>query len=271
MKRVFIIVSSVALACSVATLDATAGRGKVVTKTRELAEFDRIDFRLAGDFYVTIGEATPLEITGEPKTIESITTEVKGGRLVVSAKSTLKTKEKLEFRIGVKDLKGVDLRGSGDFHVDKLDNQRFDLTIKGSGDVLLVGKTKELKVRISGSGAVGGSEFEAGEVSIDAKGSGDVKLSVTGSAKVAMAGSGDVSLTGKADRLIVDITGSGDFDGSKLEAREVSVAIKGSGDAKVAPTQSLSVAIIGSGDVSYSGNPTLSKVTVGSGSVRKSE
>ena len=56
MKRVLIIVSSVALACSIAALESTAGSGKVVTQTRELAEFDRIEFRLAGDFHVTIVE-----------------------------------------------------------------------------------------------------------------------------------------------------------------------------------------------------------------------
>ncbi len=43
--------------------DQVIGSGNSVTETRQLAEFDEIEFRVAGDFKVTIAEkATPLRM-----------------------------------------------------------------------------------------------------------------------------------------------------------------------------------------------------------------
>ncbi len=257
------------------------GSGVVVTQTRQLAEFDEIEFRIAGDFHVAIGKPTPLQIEGDENILPLIKTEVRDGRLVISAESSFKTKHDPEFRVTVANHKAAEIHGSGEMHVGELDNESFDVVVRGSGDLHVEGKTERLAVSVRGSGDVLGSGLKAGEVSVAINGSGDVKVNVTGavdsdamvtvagSVAVAIHGSGDVRLEGKAERLVVSIDGSGDFQGSSLTVRDATVAIDGSGDAEVSVTDALNVAIHGSGDVLYSGNPKLSKVIVGSGDVQR--
>ena len=85
---------------------------------------------------------------------------------------------------------------------------------------------------------------------------------------VTIAGGGDVSGDGKATKVKVGISGSGDVRFADLSADEVAVKIAGSGDAVVNAQRSLDVKIAGSGNVVYHGSPSVTKSVAGSGSVR---
>lgn len=83
-----------------------------------------------------------------------------------------------------------------------------------------------------------------------------------------LAGSGDLNISGAADRLKINIAGSGDVDAAALTVKDASVNIAGSGDATIAPTASVDVNIAGSGDVELTTHPANVKSSVfGSGSV----
>lgn len=281
MKRMLPSVFVLSLLSPAFAGDGVVGSGRVATETRQLAEFDEIEFRIAGDLHVVIGKPTPLQVEGDDNILPLIKTEVRDGRLVISAESSFKTKHDPEFRVTVANLKAVEIRGSGEMHVGELDNESLDLVVRGSGELHVEGKTERLAVSVRGSGDVLGSGLEAREVSVTINGSGDAEVSVTGaidgdamvtvagSVDVAIHGSGDVRLEGETERLAVSINGSGDFQGSSLETHEASVSIHGSGDARVGVTDALNVVIHGSGDVLYSGNPKLSTVIRGSGDVKR--
>ena len=66
-----------------------------------------------------------------------------------------------------------------------------------------------------------------------------------------------------------NISGSGDLKASKLEARNVTVSIAGSGDVAVWAREALQARIAGSGDVRYYGDPSVEKRITGSGSVKR--
>lgn len=102
-------------------------------------------------------------------------------------------------------------------------------------------------------------------------GSGDVQAPALNARdlKVAIAGSGDVTLGGKAQGLSVHIAGSGDVKAGRLEAQSAQVHIAGSGDATVWARDTLKVSVSGSGDVRYYGDPSVQHSVAGSGSVRR--
>lgn len=81
-------------------------------------------------------------------------------------------------------------------------------------------------------------------------------------------GSGDVEAAGTVDNLIVTVQGSGDADLEGLEARTATVSVEGSGDVGVNVRDRLDVTVHGSGDVSYRGQPRVSQSVSGSGEVR---
>ena len=104
---------------------------------------------------------------------------------------------------------------------------------------------------------------------IELHGSGDIRADhLDGAAlSVAIAGSGDARLAGRTDELTLSIAGSGDVDAAGLKAKRAKVSIAGSGDASVNATDALDVRIAGSGDLRYVGAPKLTQAVSGSGSV----
>ena len=108
---------------------------------------------------------------------------------------------------------------------------------------------------------------EALEVSVT--GSGDVVLDLTSTTIDAkITGSGDMTLSGTVKDLEVKLSGSGDFKGSALKAENTQAYVSGSGDAEVYASNNLKARVNGSGNIDYSGNPKTNDTKVlGSGSI----
>lgn len=88
------------------------------------------------------------------------------------------------------------------------------------------------------------------------------------SMSVAVSGSSDVSASGRADRLDLDISGSGDADLASLTLTDAKVDIAGSGEATVAASGTVDIDINGSGDVNLALRPAkLNSSVSGSGQV----
>src|SRR5215207_3988941 len=105
--------------------------------------------------------------------------------------------------------------------------------------------------------------FGGGDVDVEADGLD------AGALTVRSTGSGDVELAGAAEKLTLDIDGSGDADLRELDARTADVVVGGSGDAEVTAGERLAVAIDGSGDVRYAGDPVVTKDLDGSGELKR--
>ena len=100
--------------------------------------------------------------------------------------------------------------------------------------------------------------------------SGDIKLPSlqTGTANISIHGSGDVYAAGVADKVDVEIMGSGDVRTRKLISREANVKIMASGDAEVNAREKLTATVSGSGEVRFAGSPaTVSRTIRGSGTI----
>ena len=75
--------------------------------------------------------------------------------------------------------------------------------------------------------------FTSESLTVNAKGSGDIwseELVINGPLTIIKLGSGDITLEGKAGDTVVNHTGSGDVNLSKLETVSISVNSRGSGD-----------------------------------------
>lgn len=88
--------------------------------------------------------------------------------------------------------------GSGNLTVRKLAVAALDLSVTGSGDMAMTGRTRTLEVAIAGSGGIDSPALVASSAAVNVVGSGGVRAQVDGDAKVAMMGSGSVDLGAKA-------------------------------------------------------------------------
>jgi putative autotransporter adhesin-like protein len=211
------------------------GNGDVVTKTRTVADYDKI--AVAGSFDVKLfkGKEGAITIKADENLMEYIITEVKSGTLKIKTKKgyNISTRKTIVVTVPFNDIDAVSLAGSGDIYSeDMINSSELKLSIAGSGNLNLKVSTKNLKSSI--------------------------------------AGSGNMNLSGDTDQLTCSIAGSGNIDSYNLKATIATVKIAGSGDVKVNAVKEIHAKNVGSGNIYYSGNPSVEKTSsVGSGSIKK--
>ena len=211
------------------------GNGKVTTITRTTADYDAIACAGFMDFILVSGNEGKITIEGEENLLEYIITEVKGDKLVVKVEKGVNLKpswkEYIKITIPFETINYVSLSGSGDvYNKDVIKENDLQVSVSGSGDMVLDVKTVNLESNLTGSG--------------------------------------DITLNGNTNYLETNVTGSGDFHGFNLEANNTEASVTGSGDIEVVSNQFLKARVTGSGDIEYRGNPEKedTKVT-GSGSI----
>ena len=134
------------------------------------------------------------------------------------------------------------VRGDGEVRADN-DVPLFALEsidVRGGGDVHLGAvRHADLQIVAAGAGEVEITDLLAEDLDVDIR------------------GSGDVTLAGEAEDAWVDISGSGNFDGSELSIGDLYIHVTGSGSADVYVTGSVHADVTGSGTVDVDGGATI--------------
>jgi len=232
MKR-GIILSAFVLAITMSS-GFTIGQS-VVKETRDVKDFTKVSFGVAGNLYINFGPEFKVVLEGEKRDLEDIITEVSGGRLVIKKENwRFNFNEKITAYITMPELKGLGVSGSGKAEIkDAVKAEDFDLSVSGSGKIYTT----------------------------------DVNVSKLG---CSISGSGDIILggNGKATKADISISGSGNYEGEPLKIGIAEIHISGSGNCICNVTESLKASVSGSGNVTYEGNPKLDAHVSGSGKVR---
>ncbi|GLR19023.1 head GIN domain-containing protein [Portibacter lacus] len=210
------------------------GSGPVVSENVNMKAINKVSLGISGDVFITQGNTQSIEIKGQQNIIDLIEKEVKGTswNIKFPNNTSVRTNEKVEIFITMKDLKGLNVGGSGSIYGQN--------TFKNLDDVDL---------NVGGSGSI--------ELSLEAE---DVDANI--------GGSGNISLDGYAEDLDANIGGSGSVEAINFKVKEANINAAGSGSVEIHVSNELSAIIAGSGDVKYKGNPRIDKKIVGSGSVK---
>ncbi len=237
MKGKLVFVSTIilgALLLSACGFGVLRGSGNVVTESREVGNFDSVDFSGSGDVIIDQNGTEGLKIEAEDNLVPHIRTEVRGHTLHIyfdpMGMVMLHPTKPMKFHLSMKDVTSVDLSGSGTIYSEKITASSLSMKISGSGDTTIDSLTTDrLDIDISGSGKC--------------------------------------LLKGDAAILSLNISGSGNCNSSNLNSKDVRIDVSGSGKAQVKADNRLDINISGSGDVIYSGNPRISQTVSGSGQI----
>ena len=225
-------------ACS----QASAGMG-YITKTHELAEFNKITNMTSIDIDVQVGREQSVSVKANEKYLEHLIIEVKNNTLIVRMdKRSSRSwsgwgRNKNKITVTVEELNSIKIKGSSDIKARNIKADEMNVQIFGSGDVDIDGTCKDLDISIKGSGDVRATDFSCKNVIVGIRGSGDVEL------------------TGKCSDLEIDVRGSGDVNARGYKCSTVAVFVRGSGDVTAYASQAVEVSMKGSGDVSVYGSP----------------
>ncbi len=233
LLKVVLGLSVVALLVSACGVLPVAGSGRIVTQTRNVSGFDRVDISGGGDAQIIQDGSESLTVETDDNVMPYVTSEVRGSTLYLGLdfnglRSVLPTR--MHFTIHVKDLTGISTSGSWTVTSDAIQTTGMDIAVSGSGKVTI------------------------GKLTAD-------ELNTT------VSGSGEMNLAGEVGRQGITISGSGKYLAGDLKSDSAQIRISGSGNATLWATGSLNVSISGSGDVGYYGSPQLSSSQSGSGKI----
>jgi hypothetical protein len=214
----------------------------LVRERREVAAFRAVELRYFGQLHLHQGAETVLEIEGDPDVVAKVHTRVDGGTLILEIGETwlerltsgvlLVAHRPLHYHVTTPDLDRIAVSGTGKVDAKGLRTERLEVSASGTADMRLAG--------------VDCDEFSA-----------------------TISGRGSFELAGRADRLHLRVSGSGDIDAGELVAAEAEVRISGQGNATVRVREKLDVRVSGVGEVRYHGDPTVTQRISGAGSVQQ--
>lgn len=187
------------------------GSGKIVSDTREVAEFTKIRVAGSSDAFIKVGGKREVRVEADDNIVENVTTEVRDNELVIGMTRGSWSPSKMNIYITVPALKGVAVSGSGSIEVESgVQAEALKTVISGSGNIRFKGgKAAQHDVHISGSGSVDADRLEAESVSVQISGSGNSEVFAAKSLTASISGSGDVRYKGSPANVSKTIRGSG--------------------------------------------------------------
>jgi hypothetical protein len=213
------------------------GNGTVKTENRPVTGYNSIDVSGAIDVYVKQDSAQNIKVEADENLLEYIVVKEEGGVLKIYPKDN------------------YNLRPSGTIkvYVAGPNFRRFEAS--GACDYYSENKITNTE-----------------SIVLDLSGSCDAKMELNAPKITAgVTGAGKLTLKGETKELVVDGTGSSDFNCFELMAENVNVDITGAGDAEVYASVKLDVSVSGAGTVKYKGNAAVNQKVSGAGSVKKVE
>lgn len=213
------------------------GSGNVVTETRGVGGFDRIELRGIGTVVVTQGAREALTIAAEDNIIGHLDAAVRGGRLVLGQEerwfdARLRPTKPIVYTVTVTALSAVALSGVGEVTVADLTTGRLTIECSGAGDVTL------------------------DNLAVD-------------HLTLVLSGSGTATISGKATVQEARFSGSANYRAERLASERAAIDISGTARARVRVSGALDVRISGSGTVEYVGSPAINQTISGTGAIRQ--
>ncbi|PZR21336.1 MAG: hypothetical protein DI539_08215 [Flavobacterium psychrophilum] len=225
MKKAALLVAGIFFALTAAAQQnqpLVIGNGKIKKEKRDISDFSKISVTGSFQVFLTSGDTGKISLEGDENIIQIIDTNVSNGTLTIATHNNEKIRpsgtNKLTIKVLYKFLENITLNGCG--------------TIVSKNVI----RGNKLKVTLDGPGHI------------------DITTDQTDLIAWIL-GSGDITIDGAAKQFECKIVGSGTVNAYYLEARHVTAAISGSGDAKVNSSHFLKGRIAGNGTIAFAGQP----------------
>ena len=184
------------------------GSGVEATQARSLPPFSSIDLAGSNRVTVRVGGEQSVVVQADDNLIEHVTTEVRGGELVVSETGSYATASPMVVDVTVPELDSVTLSGSGIVAVDDVNAESFVVRAPGSGILRVSGTATALDASLVGSSDIQLQDLVAQDAKASVSGSGRMQVHATETLDASISGSGAIFYSGSPE-VAQSISGSG--------------------------------------------------------------
>jgi hypothetical protein len=215
--------------------------GIITSEQRAFSGANQVVLHDYGELIITLGDQERLIIEGDKDLLKSIETVVENSALHIRirtglfdklshALSTSLSRKPLRYRLAMKELSGLYIKGAGRVRVSDVDTQDMAISLQGAGSIEFSSLTAE-------------------------------------TLKVDFGGTGRLDIGGEVWGQSVMLTGAGNYVAPQLLSAKANIEIRGAGKATVWVQDELQVAIRGVGSVDYYGTAELRSSKSGLGNV----
>jgi hypothetical protein len=187
-------------------LNSIKGSGKVMTETRQVKGFDKIELHGTGKLLIEQGDTDSLTITTDDNLLKHISTEVWGSTLTIRTKDlvSLDPSDGVTYKVVVKKLTALHLSGGTEVDAKRIKADSFSISVSGAASIRISGEATRQEIVISGAGEYDGSDFKSRNASITVSGAGEAVVAASDNLEVNISGAGDVKYIGdpKVDQQV---------------------------------------------------------------------
>lgn len=224
--------------------------------------FDKIELNVNAQVRVIISDKYHIEISGDDRELDRIHHEVHNDKLIIEHeglrkgfmgwfRSNRNDYNEVKITIYTQSIEALEFSGAGNLMIRGLNENEFELSIKGPVDTEVDGTARDLLVKNYGPGDINFENLKSDNIELD------------------VYGPGDVTMGGTSNYVNITIFGPGNVNAYDLEVKELKTKVVGPGDIKMTVTEKVSATIMGPGDVKIKGNPRdVSKSSFGPGEVK---
>ncbi len=177
-------------------------RGADISRTIEVADFDRINIAGVIELDATVGGDYALTLSGRPDDLDKSRAEVEGGVLILdTAQHEGRVGRKIirhgvTAKLSVPALKGVEAAGVVDGSVTGVAGGPFRVAISGVGDLEISGTCDTLDADVSGVGDLDAEDLQCRVVNVDVSGVGGASVYASEKVDADIAGIGRIDVYG---------------------------------------------------------------------------
>lgn len=191
-----------------ATSTVIVGSGTPAVERRSVLPFTGITLAGANEVTAHVGGGLSVVVRGDDNLVPHVTTQVRGGALVIDADRNFQTESPMSVDVTVPALDTAKLVGSGEVTIVGVHAASFTAALPGSGTLRLVGTTVRLDARMAGSGELRLEDLVARDATAVVAGTGRLAVHATRSLDATVSGTGEIVYRGDP-ALSVHVTGTG--------------------------------------------------------------
>lgn len=183
------------------------GSGKIVTKTFDYKNFDKVYFEdLDGKIEVEIGKPWSILITIDDnlESLLRLSENVSENELKIQFKGNKDNQmyvenTNLKIKITMPEASVIKNSGNSNLNVQNISGRYFKLENTGNGDSNVSGTIDVLDINKIGNGDVDASNLNVKKAELKSTGNGDLTVNVSETLSARLTGNGDIINTGKAN------------------------------------------------------------------------
>lgn len=186
------------------------GNGILKKEERTLAKFENIKTDGVFEVYIVCQEKnSKCSIQTDSNLLEYINTSVENDTLNLTVTKNIETKSLIKIYIYMNNLNKLVFSGSSEIKVTKVNNEKLDLNVEGSGSLSVAGTSSNMSLIMNGSSDINLKDLKTENAKVELGGSGTIIVCASKSLNASISGAGEIIYYGNPT-ISKNITGAGE-------------------------------------------------------------